>query len=146
MNNNQKAMDKISAYFEQKYLLDATKEERLQSEKDKVKEQPLAYTKAFLKSKDNLLTLQELQALLTEVENVNIKVVKATADLFYTNEFANKNFTESSKKIEAVKTAEKAIADSLKETPVSYFNENLKDALEKHRAVLKKYEEGKLKL
>lgn len=123
------ALEKIEQYFKLKEQLDARKEADIAAEKKKVHDDPVGYVKGFVQSQKNLLQVKEVQAELEATENEQQDIIKATEDSIYTVEFAAKNNVDAHNKVAAVKEAQAALQAATEGVAVTYFNEDLVNAV-----------------
>lgn len=137
-------MKKIVDFFEQEKVLKQRKQEIIDLEKNKVKEQPLSYITSYIGKTDNLLTVSEVKKCLEESEHEAQGAVSATKYSIYISEFAAKNYTEALQKLDDIKEARETLQASLNSVTVSYFNENLADTMAKYEQEIQEHESNQL--
>lgn len=121
-------MDKIMTYFRTKEALDKRKKADIVAEKQCVHDAPLDYVKAFVKSKKNLLDLNELKMELGSTEKEATEIIQVTKNQQYTNSFANENMQAAQAKIEEVAEATVLLREASTGVSETTFNESLSDA------------------
>jgi len=138
------AMQKIVDFFEQQETLKQRKQEIIDEEKMKLKRNHLGYVSNYVKNTDNLLTVDEVRKCLEEEELEAAEMFNATKEHRYISSTASSNYNMAVARLSAIEAAKEVLAESLNNVTVSYFNENLADAMAKYEKELQEHESNQL--